>query len=113
MAGWSFVVTPQSPAEYAQRLDRDAILAQWTTGAFGIGWIERLADEGRAERLERSGYPSVYTALAGDVVPLFGPERPPSGDDVGYEPWAVGIRWEALKGLASNARLTIVCWDQS
>lgn len=113
MAGWSFVVTTQTPTEYSRHIDRDAILARWTTGAMGIRWIDRLVDKGRAEEVERGGYPNVYTSLARDVVPLFKADRTPSDGDSTYDPLEVTIRWDELKGLSPEVSLTIVVWDQS
>ena len=114
MAGWSFTVVRQTPEDYARHFDRDAVLASWTVGAKGVGWIAELVDRGEAECVERGGYPSLYTVPAGSIVAALAGDEPPSGEAVGmFRPREVRIDRAGLEACSPDQVLTIAVWDQS
>lgn len=114
MAGWSITIIRQAPENYPLKLDRDAVMASWKVGAMGTNWIEELVDHGKAQRLKTGGYPNLYTATAGSIVPLLLGEEPPSGEDMPMRrPREITIRRDELALCPSNEMLTIVVWDQS
>jgi len=125
MIGWWIVVSTQSPRERDQadqESRRSAILAQWEAGAEGIRWIERLTQEGKADKLAGGGYPNRYTAKAADVLPLLGVEPPPpSGPVIVGDDYALPANWrgkielhaERIAACAPDRLLTIDAWDQS
>jgi hypothetical protein len=91
MAGWSITIIRQAPEDYPLKLDRDAVLASW-----------------------KGGYPNLYTALAGSVVPLLLGDELPSGEDVPMRrPHEITIRRDMLAHCPPDEMLTIVVWDQS
>lgn len=131
MIGWWIVVSTQSPEE-RDRADQDArraaILAQWETGAEGIRWIEHLAEAGKATKLAGGGYPSRYTARAGDVLPLIqgGGIQPPKdgvwifgideGEEYAQPPGWMGkveVHSDRVAACPADQVLTIDAWDQS
>lgn len=125
MIGWWIVVSTQSPRERDQadqESRRSAILAQWEAGAEGIRWIERLTQEGKADKLAGGGYPNRYTARAADVLPLLGTEPPqPAGPIIVGDDYALPANWrgkielhaERIAACAPDRLLTIDAWDQS
>lgn len=125
MIGWWIVVSTQSPRERDQADQEDrraAILAQWEAGADGIRWIERLTQEGRADKLAGGGYPNRYTAKASDVLPLLTIDPPlPAGPVIFGDDYALPANWrgtielhpERIQACAPDHMLTIDAWDQS
>jgi hypothetical protein len=88
MLGWWIIVSAQIPDERDKTENQAAILAQWKAGVGGIDWLERLVDEGKAEKLSQNGYPNRYTARADDVLPLIeGGGIKPSTEGI----WIFGI----------------------
>jgi hypothetical protein len=131
MIGWWIVVSTHSPEEH-DRADpearRAAVLAQWETGAGGIGWIERLTEAGKAAKLAGGGYPSRYTARAGDVLPLIQGDgiQPPrngfwvfgidEGEEYAQPPGWMGkveVHANRVAACPADQVLTIDAWDQS
>lgn len=114
MAGWSITIIRQPPEDYPLKLDRNAVLANWKVGAMGTNWIEELVECGKARRLKMGGYPNLYTASAGSVVPLLLGEELPSGEDVPMRrPREITIRRDMLVQCPSDEMLTIAVWDQN
>jgi hypothetical protein len=114
MAGWSITIIRQAPEDYPLKLDRDAVLASWKVGAMGTNWIEALVERGAAQCLQMGGYPNLYTALTGSVVPLLLGNELPSGEDVPMRrPHEITIRRDMLMHCLPDEMLTIVVWDQS
>src|SRR4051812_25325717 len=46
-------------------------IAVWQAGVPGIRWLDALVDANRAIVTATNGYPSIYYALAADVIPQF------------------------------------------
>ena len=114
MIGWSITIIRQPPEDYPLNLDRDAVLADWKVGAMGTGWIDELVAREEARRVKSGGYPNIYTAPAGSIVPLLLGEEPPSEEDVPMRrPREVTIRRDELALCLADELLTIVVWDQS
>lgn len=124
MIGWWIVVSTQTPEERDgadQDTRRAHILAQWEAGAEGIRWVERLAAEGKADKLKAGGYPNRYTARAADVLPLLAmPPAPPSGPLIIGDDYALPANWrgqldlhpERIAACPLDRVLTIDAWDQ-
>lgn len=114
MIGWSITIVRQPPEDYPLKLDRDAVLADWKVGAMGTRWIDELVARGEARCVQTGGYPNIYTAPAGLVVPLLLGEELPSGEDVPMrKPREITIRRAELALCPADEMLTIVVWDQS
>lgn len=123
MIGWWIVIAAQTPEERDAATDRRAaILADWEISPFGIGWIEQLVDQGKAEQLSFGGYPNRYTAKARDVLTLIA-DGPPAhdgpavfGDDyVMSSDWSgnVVLHRDKIAACWSEQVLTIEVWDLS
>jgi len=83
--GWCIIIYAQTPEEYAgsdTETRKAAVLARWDVGMEGIRWIEDLVEAGKAARLSGGGFPNLYSARAGDVLPLIesGAVKPPASD---------------------------------
>jgi len=114
MIGWSIMVMRQAPEDYPLKIDRDAVLANWKVGAMGTFWIDELIAAGEAQRVKSGGYPDIYTALAGLIVPLLLGEELPSGEDVPMlKPREVTIKRDELATCPADELLTIMVWDRS
>lgn len=60
------------------------------------------------------GYPDLYSALAGSIVPLLIGDVPPAEDDVPSRmPQEITVKRAELALCQANEVLTIVIWDQS
>lgn len=114
MIGWSITVTRMTPEEYLLKHDRDAVLANWKVGAMGTWWLDKLVAAGAARRVKSGGYPDIYTAPAGSIVPLlFGHELPSDEDVPMRKPREITIERDELARCSADETLTIVVWDQS
>jgi len=114
MIGWSITVTRMTPEEYPLKLDRDAVLANWKVGAMGTCWLDRLVAAGQARRVKSGGYPNIYTAPVGLIVPLLLGHELPSDEDVPMrKPHEITIEQHELAMCSPDETLTIVVWDQS
>lgn len=82
MIGWGITIYRQPPEDYPLSLARDSMLADWKVGSVGTSWLDELVDRGEAQRLKTGGYPELYSALAGSIVPLLLGDVPPAEDDV-------------------------------
>jgi len=122
MIGWFIAVYQQTPAERLASHDRSALLASWEAGVGGLAWLDKLVADGKAERLSRNGYPSRYTARAGDLLPLI-----VSGPLTHLGPLIIGFPYRRQRGRIGQLKveqpkfdacppeqiLTIDAWDQS
>lgn len=112
MAGWQISVTTQTPEEWTSNLDRDTILATWTTGAMGIEPFEILLQRGEAGLLRADGYPRLYTAEARHILPVVR-TVPDLAAAAIVKAWYVTLRPPVIEACLPDQRLTIVAWDQS
>ncbi len=114
MIGWGITIYRQPPEDYPLRLNRTSVLANWKVGSRGTIWLDQLVEHGEAQLLKAGGYPNLYTALAGSIVPLFLGEVPPAEDDVPWRmPREITIKLAELELCQANEVLTITAWDQS
>ncbi|MDK9498332.1 hypothetical protein QEZ40_003283 [Streptomyces katrae] len=118
MLGWSITLWRGTPEERDRATPEEreaATLAYWVVGLYGLDWLTELVKAGRAEELWRSGYPSRYTALAGDVLPLFTDAAPPGsgGSGTGRAPFDVRLHPDRIAACPADQTLTIDAWDQS
>ena len=97
-------------------------MATWETNVHGADWIQRLVKEGRVTQLQAGGYPSRYTARAGDVLPLLAGGTPVhdgptgSGEDVVMPGKRFGntiIHRDKIARCPPDKVLTIDVWDKS
>jgi len=112
MAGWQISVTTQTPEEWNRNLDRDTILATWTTGAMGIDPFESLLERGEAVLLRSDGYPRLYTAWARHILPVVRAVPDLAAAEI-VKAWYVTLRPPVIEACSPDQRLTIVAWDQS
>lgn len=123
MIGWWIIITAPAPQEAHTSTDRKAVVfANWETSAFGIEWIVRLVEQGKAVQLLHEGYPNRYTAIAQDVLPLIA-KGPPAldgptvfGDDyVMPGDWSgnVVLCHDMIAACPPELVLTIEAWDLS
>lgn len=125
MIGWGIVIlalTPEERDNADQETLRAATLAQWETGAWGIEWIERMAQDGKAVKMLAYGYPNRYTAKAADVLHLLNaPPELPAGPLVVGDDYALPANWRGAINLyadrvdacPADLMLTIDAWDLS
>lgn len=114
MIGWRITVYRHSPENYLLSLTRTSVLADWKVGSRGTVWLDQLVENGEAQLVKTGGYPNLYTALAGSIVPLFLGEAPPAEDDVPCRmPREITIKHAELALCQANEVLTITAWDQS
>ena len=114
MIGWRITIYRQPPDNCPSNLTRTSVLADWKVGSRGIIWLDQLVEHGEAQLVKTGGYPNLYTALAGSIVPLFLGEVPPGEDDVPWRmPREITIKRAELALCQANEVLTITVWDQS
>ena len=133
MPSWWIVVSAETPEERDRAADpksadhkaadhKAAVLAAWDTGVGGAEWLMKLVEDGTAKEYRlRGGYPNRYTALAGDVLPLFA-DGPPlarrlgaaAGSNAPAEPnQNVALYRDRIAACPPGQVLTIDVWDQS
>ncbi|MBZ9749550.1 hypothetical protein K7W42_01605 [Deinococcus sp. HMF7604] len=121
----------QAPPDQVARHSPDSLpflLAHWEAGLGGLSWLDDLVTLGKATQLRFDGYPTRYTAQAGDVLPLLisGDIRPANaglwvfGVDEGEEyaqppAWlkVVQFQRDRIDACPPDMLLTIDAWDQS
>lgn len=101
------------------RLKRGTRLAVWQTHAFGLRWIDDLVKNQQALTLADDGYPNVFLALAGHVLPslLQGPpEANPhwaSGSEDLLGPGWAGQTAVDYDAVSRAEWLFVEAWDES
>lgn len=114
MAGWSVTIVRQPVEDYPRNVDREKVLANWFVGSDGVRWLDELVSRGGAKRVKDGGYPNLYTAPAGVIVPLFDADMPPYGGRSGmFSPRQVNVKRAELDACPADEMLTIAVWDQS
>jgi hypothetical protein len=124
MIGWYFVVASNTRDDRINDADAQAsILATWEVSVEGLDWIEELVGHGRASKLKGGGYPNLYTAKAGDVLPLLadGPPRVSRGMAIIGDDYVMPAGWQAEVQMHADRiavcpvdqQLTIEAWDLS
>ena len=115
MGGWSVTIVRQPVEDYPLGLDREKVLANWTVGSMGVRWINELVAHGKATQVKNGGgYPNLYTAPAGVIVPLLVGDEPPSDEPTGmFRPREVSIKRAEMEACPPDEMLTIAIWDQS
>lgn len=114
MLGWDVrVYRPTAP---------DVSIARWTTGVFGLKWLDQLVEDSKAVDLGGNGYPNKYVIAAGVLLPIIKAGLPANdsplviGDDyVLPAGWSGDIQWNQQEVLAcdGNDQLIVEAWDQS
>jgi hypothetical protein len=113
MLGWGIFVSTLSKEEN-DRADtatiRASLLASWETTGL-LKWLDELVASGKAVQHSRGGYPNLYTAKAGDVLPLIEDGRI---DDWKYAKiYMKQIHKDRMSACRDEQVLTIEVWDQS
>lgn len=122
MLGWQIFISRAYPKGANAQTVRDAQIASWMVGLYGLSWIDDLVVAGKATFLGGNGYPARYQISAGMLagalasgVPAH--ESPPViGDDyVLPRNWTgkVNIDLERLASLDPDEPLVVEAWDQS
>jgi hypothetical protein len=127
MLGWHVSVYRQanggrSPA--TAESEQGARLAVWQADVSGLGWLEKLAEEGKAVNLGGNGYPSFFTATAEVLLPIVVTEQMPANEDWlipegSYIPdpqaWAgkTRVEREAAEQCRPDEWLIVEIWDES
>lgn len=97
-------------------------LAVWQTRLGGLDWLKELVETGQAIDLGGDGYPRLFTATAGDMIPRI-VDRPPDSLDT----WISGVTdvvteaWEGrtvidrdvVMGCQRSEWLLVEAWDES
>jgi hypothetical protein len=114
MIGWHVQVYRQKP----ERI----LLAEWTTAAFGIRWIDDLVKEGKAIDHGGDGYPCTYSGRAGVLLPVILRGLPAHatpaviGEDyVQPAGWTgkVEVHRDRIAECPDDEELLVQAWDQS
>jgi len=115
MLGWEITVYRQVDSGSKPAMAKSPqgnCLARWRTRSEGLDWIKALVKEGRAIDLGGDGYPSFYTATAGQLIP-----RVLNGPAGALTSLAPGMNPEIDRVLAEDCRpdewLIVEVWDQS
>jgi hypothetical protein len=100
----------------------DRILAHWVTGPFGLAWIDKLVEDGKAKEIHSGGYPTAFSVSADVLIPILiaglpETDSPPVFGDDYYLPenWSGSLHTdpEKLADCPKDATLIIEAWDQS
>ncbi len=98
------------------------LLARWTSRSLGIGWLDALVAQGAAQDLGGSGYPCLYCARAGVLLPLIAPETSLRGYPPPLLPISAllpanlgGLHWhlDRLADCPPDEELLVHAFDQS
>ena len=119
MLGWDVMVLRP---ELRSTGKPECLLARWTTGVFGLEWLDDLVKEGRAIDLGGNGYPNRYSVTLDAVLPILRRGLPANdspvviGDDyVLPQGWNGKLEMNAaeLVDCSNDESLVIEAWDQS
>ena len=81
MLGWFVCIYRQAISKTlpATNMRQDeGLLAKWQTGLYGLDWLNKLVEEGKAlEVATNNGYPIRYTATAKHLIPYI-VDNPPN-----------------------------------
>ncbi len=122
MIGWWIIIELQLDGEQTSEERKATVLGTWNTSVSGIDWLMKLTREGQAIQTNFSGYPNLFHARAGDVLPLIA-QGPPGhqGPDVFSDDYAmpgnftgdVQLHHERIAACPAHQWLRIEVWDQS
>lgn len=119
MLGWDvMVLRPEvgSPGK------PECLLARWTTGVFGLKWLDDLVKEGKAIGLGGDGYPNRYSITLDLVLPILHWGLPTNNSPaVIGEDYVLPQGWDGrleintaeLVDCSSGESVVIEAWDQS
>ncbi|MGV9269048.1 hypothetical protein ACWDRR_30765 [Kitasatospora sp. NPDC003701] len=115
MLGWWIGISTQTPEQRDGAGDearKAALLGHWEIGLGGLDWLTGLVAEGRAAQLLHHGYPSRFTARAGDVLPLLAAAGAPgAGPTAGA--FLLELHPDRIAACPADRVLTIDAWDLS
>ncbi|HWV46133.1 MAG TPA: hypothetical protein VN039_08970 [Nitrospira sp.] len=119
MLGWGVMVLRP---EVASTGKPECLLARWTTGVSGLGWLEDLVKEGKAIDLGGDGYPNRYPITLDLVLPILHRGLPSNdspvviGEDYLVPPGCNGkieVNTAELVDCSNSESLVVEAWDQS
>lgn len=124
MIGWYVVVATKARDERMNDADsKAAILASWEVSVGGLDWIDELVAQGRVTKLRGGGYPNLYSAKAGDVLPMLndGPPKESGGATIIGDDYVMPAGWrgnlqmyrDRMAACPPDHVLSIEAWDQS
>ena len=67
MLGWEIFISRAYPKEANAQTVRDAQIASWMVGLYGLRWIDDLVVAGKATFLGGNGYPARYQIQRGNT----------------------------------------------
>jgi hypothetical protein len=122
MLGWWIIVRRLGGPDLRPSVDPN-VLATWETSVGGLDWLDDLEKNGKARCRSRGGYPTIFIALAEDVLPILRAGQPPRhrdfdviGDDY-FTPagWRgpMTVHHERIAECPGDEVLRIDAWDQS
>lgn len=117
MLGWDVFVHRRRATDPADGL----LIGRWTTGVFGLKWLDDLVATQEALDLGRNGgYPCRYSMRAATFRSAIAKEAPPTEPrpllpfEVLPPGWiSPGVDRAALSGCVPDDELVIEAWDQS
>jgi hypothetical protein len=119
--GWEVLVLRRLASSPPDETD-SLLLASWTTGPFGLRWLNELVKGGHAIDLGGNGYPDRYSIRADVLLPIITAGSPPNasppvvGDDY-FLPkgWnrQVKLDRQRISECSGEEQLLIEAWDRS
>ena len=100
---------PKDPSKGFMPTFERHVIASWATDYDGLDWIEDLVKTGKAIRLQGSGWPSLYTATAENLISQI-IDGPPKAKD--YLSSGVGQQSANAAACSPDEWLWIKAWDQ-
>jgi hypothetical protein len=100
----------------------DNLIARWKTSAFGLKWIDELVAQGKAHDHGGSGYPCIFTAVAGEFLSRLTSGLPLNGSPVTLgDDYVLPAGWngelalfpDRIRDCDPGEELLIHAWDQS
>ncbi len=116
MIGWEVFVY-RHDTESSENL-----IAQWKTSAFGLKWIDELVAQGKAHDHGGSGYPCIFTAVAGVFLEKLACGLPMNGSPLTMgDNYVIPAGWngelimrqDMVETCDPEEELLIYAWDQS
>ncbi len=116
MIGWEVFVY-RHDSESSENL-----VAQWKTSAFGLKWIDELVAKGKAKDHGGSGYPCIFTVVAGAFLEQLTRGLPVNGSPPTLgENYSIPAGWngelilhrDRAASCDPGEELLVYAWDQS
>jgi hypothetical protein len=119
MLGWQVFIRTESTSDSN---DHNHNIVSWTTGMYGLSWIDELVKEGNAVNLGGDGYPLRYLIKAKVLRTVLNKglpthDSPPVVGNDYYLPSGfnsdIRINTELLANCSDDEELVVTAWDLS